>query len=45
MMHKIRTFRCKRDDLYVPIGMVEYDEAYVENSTKKAVQERLKRGK
>ncbi|PZX61196.1 transposase-like zinc ribbon protein [Algoriphagus ratkowskyi] len=45
LMHKIRTVMGKRDDLYFLNGMVEYDEAYVEKATKKALQEHLKRGK
>jgi hypothetical protein len=45
LMHKIRTVMGKQDDLYFLNGMVEYDEAYVEKATKKALQEHLKRGK
>lgn len=45
LMHKIRTVMGKRDNMYLLKGMVEYDEAYVEKATKKAVQENLKRGK
>lgn len=45
LMHKIRTVMGKRDGLYLLKGMVEYDEAYVEKATKKAIQEQLKRGK
>ncbi len=35
----------KRDNMYLLRGMVEYDEAYVEKATRKAVQENLKDGK
>lgn len=45
MMHKIRAVMGKRDDLYFLNGMVEYDEAYVEKATKKALQDHLKRDK
>ncbi len=45
LMHKIRTVMGKRDGLYLLNEKIEFDEVYVEKSTKKAIQEHLKSGK
>jgi hypothetical protein len=44
-MHKIRIVIGKRDGLNLLKGIIDYDEAYVEKGTKKAIQEQLMRGK
>lgn len=45
LLHKIRAVMGKRDDLYKLEDMVEYDEAFVEKSTKASEREQLKSGR